>query len=530
MQDPKDLTIAQLKDLLNTLNTSLSETNSLVASLQKQIEEFKKERRIQQEKIDYLTKKLYGPSSEKHAVEIEGQYSIFDEPEKEQTILDDKGTIVKEYVRKMKATNLEKFRGLPTEERIIELPEENRFCPECGSKLEVIGKEHVRDEMVYIPAKVKIISYYAATYGCAECNKNTDHAVILKAVCPEALIPHSYATASSVAWCMYQKYVNAMPLYRQEQDWKRIGLVLSRSTLANWIIYCAKTYFTPVYEYFHRELLRREFLMADETRVQVLKEPGRKAETDSFMWAYRSGEDGLHPITLFRYTQTRAGYNAEEFLKGFTGYLMTDGYQGYNVVPGIKRCSCLAHIRRYFVEAVPKGKENDVSEPSVQGVLYCDKLFEYERIAKEKGYTYEKRKEYRLQKEEPVLKAFFAWAEKLHTIKGTRFEKAVTYLLNRKPTMMTYLEDGRCSISNNPTESMIRPFTLGRKNWMFSDTPQGANASATVYSIVEIAKANGLNPYKYLTYLLEQRPNEKMTDEELSQMAPWAEEVQENCR
>jgi hypothetical protein len=269
--------------------------------------------------------------------------------------------------------------------------------------------------------------------------------------------------------------------------------------------------------------------MADETRVQVLKEPGRNAETDSFMWLYRSGEDGLPPIILYKYTQTRARYNAAEFLSGFHGYLQTDGYSGYNDLPNIRRCCCWAHLRRYFIEAIPKGKELDYSNPAAQGVQYCNRLFEYERLSREKGHTFEERKAYRLEKEKPVVEAFQAWVSAQTPKKGTRLERAVNYALNRKEFLTTYLEDGRCSFSNNLSENSIRPFTVGRKNWLFSDTPKGADASATVYTIVEMAKANNLNVYKYLVYLLERLPGTPMNDQNLAQLTPWSKDVIDNC-
>ena len=193
-------------------------------------------------------------------------------------------------------------------------------------------------------------------------------AVFAKSQAPDALICKSPASSSTVAWTMYQKYANGMPLYRQEKDWKQYGAAISRTTLANWIIYCAEHYFQPVYHYLHRLLLKRQFAMADETRIQVLNEPERRAETQSFMWLFRSGEDGLPVIILYGYTPTRSGDNAAEFLQGFQGYLEADGYQGYNKVPGIRRCSCWSHIRRYFIDAVPKGKQFDYSQPAVQGV------------------------------------------------------------------------------------------------------------------------------------------------------------------
>lgn len=271
--------------------------------------------------------------------------------------------------------------------------------------------------------------------------------------------------------------------------------------------------------------------MADETRIQVLKEPDRNPERDSFMWLFRSGEDGLPPIILYHYTETRAKYNAVSFLDGFTdGYLETDGYQGYNNLPGIRRCSCWAHTRRYFIEAVPKGKEYDYSNPAVQGVQFCSKLFEYERISQGKKHSYGQRKSYRLEKEKPVLDSFWAWLEQQKPAKGTRFEKAVNYAKNRKDTLMTYLEDGHCSFSNNLSENAIRPFTVGRKNWLFSATPKGAESSALVYTMVEMAKANDLNVYKYLTYLLKHRPSEMMSDEQFETLVPWSEEVKSSCQ
>lgn len=212
--------------------------------------------------------------------------------------------------------------------------------------------------------------------------------------------------------------------------------------------------------------------MADETKVQVLKEPGRETETDSFMWLFRSSEDGLPVTILYKYTQTRAKLNAVEFLGEFRGYLEIDCYQGYGNLPGIRRC-CWAHLRRYFVEAVPKGKELDYSNPAVQGVQYRNRLFEYERQSREKGHTVDQRKEYRLQKEKPVLDAFWAWVPSQAPKKGTRFEKAVDYAQNHKGQFMTYLEDGRCSLSNNLSENSIRPFTVGRKKLAVQRYSQG---------------------------------------------------------
>ena len=332
---------------------------------------------------------------------------------------------------------------------------------------------------------------------------------------------------SVVAWAMYQKYANGLPLYRQEKDWKQYGVQVSRTTLANWIIYYAQYYFQPLYDYFHRELLKRSFAMADETRVQVLHEEGRRAQSQSFMWLFQSGEDGLPVIILYGYSPTRSGSHAREFLKGYHGYLETDGYQGYNSLPGLKRCSCWAHIRRYFIDAVPKGKQYDYSQPAVQGVQYCSWLFAIEdSINKKYPGDHQRRKQLRLEKEKPVLEAFWSWLDQQRPQRSSRMDKAVTYVMNRRDTAETYLEDGRCSFTNNLSENAIHPFAVGRKNWLFSDSVNGANASAVVYTMVEMARAHDLNIYGYLKYLLEQRPSEEMTDAQLSELAPWSEKLQ----
>jgi transposase/uncharacterized coiled-coil protein SlyX len=528
----KDIQFRELKDMISQLNTTIASQNQLIQSLQKTIAAGNNREANLQEQINYLTRKLFGTSSEKSKADFPNQFTLFDEQEEEQTsiVIEAETVVVKEHTRKAKTTNDEKLKGISVEEQVIdELSPEEKTCPVCGTELVPIGKEFDHQELKYIPAQVKVIKYYTTTYGCPECKQNAEKPYIIKTKAPDCLMKHSLASPSAVAWTMYQKYANGLPLYRQEKDWNQYGIELSRTTLANWIIYCSSHYFEPLYDYFHRELLQRNFLMADETRVQVLKEPERNPETDSYMWLYRSGEDGLPVIILYKYTETRAKYNASEFLTGYEGYLETDGYQGYNDLPGIKRCCCWSHVRRYFVDAVPKGKEYDFSQPAVQGVQFCDKLFHFEKVSRERGDSYTRRYNFRLQKEKPVLEAFWSWLAVQHPQKNSRMDKAVNYVRNRKQYLETYLEDGRCSFSNNLSENAIRPFTVGRKNWLFSDTPKGATASATVYTIIEMAKAHNLNIYKYLNYLLEHHLGENASDEQLSLLAPWNQDVIDGC-
>jgi transposase len=527
----------ELLDTIKSLRTTIESLQATIEDLRKSLAESQERERLAKEEIETMKKRFFGRSSEKHMVQSEGQLDFFNEIELEADKQQEEefpyeadpelNSGKEEKKRKPRTSRKEMFKGLLVEEEIIDLPEDQKTCNECGTQMEVVGQRVVRETLKFVPARLTVVRTIAKVYGCPKCKE--DKANIVTPEVPDAMIPHSYASESVVVHAMYQKFVNAVPLYRQEKDWEQIGALLSRGTLGRWIKICSDEYFVPIYNYFHRLLLGREFAMADETRLQVLKEPERNPETDSFMWLFRSGEDGLPPLILYRYTETRAKFNAEEFLKGFKGYLMTDGYQGYNNLPDIVREACWAHIRRKFCDAIPAGKKDDLSDPAVQGVQYCDKLFAIERYCRENGYTHEQRHAFRNKKAPKILEAFWAWLDKQNPTKGSRMDKAVTYARNQKRYAETYLQDGRCSFSNNPSENSIRPLTVGRRNWLFCDTPGGAHASATVYTMVEMAKAHGLNVEKYLTFLLEKRPHAGMTDEELEKLTPWSEEARIYC-
>lgn len=410
-----------------------------------------------------------------------------------------------------------------------DVPAEEQFCIRCGKALKRIGKETVREELEYIPAKIQIVRYVRWSYGCPSC-KRTGQSYIVKAQTPTSLMNHSLASPSSVANVMYEKYVNSVPLYRQEKAWEQMGVALSRATMANWVIRCSEDYLRPVVEHMRKQLLSRDIIHCDETPVQVLKEEGKKPQTKSYMWLYRTGIDDEKPVVLYDYQPSRNGDHAVTFLKDFKGYVHSDGYSGYNKLTGIIRCGCWAHLRRKFIEAIPQRKSTEGLTNAEIGRNYCDQLFMIERDLKE--LSPEERKSKRLELEKPVLEAFWCWLENLEVLKGSALGKAVTYALNQKKYMENYLLDGRCCISNNAAENAIRPFTVGRKNWLFADTPKGASASAAVYSIVETAKANGINVYTYLHYLLLYMPDTDWRNhpEELDHLMPWSATVQAECK
>lgn len=257
----KDSKILAYKDTISQLNMTLAAQTELIKSLQKSLEADRLEKETLRQQIEYLTKKLFGTSSEKRR-EIDGQLNLFDEAEQEADskwnpeLPDD--TTVPAHKRKARRTHEELFKNVPSCDEIIFLSEEERNCPSCGTKMECMGKEFVRHEFRFTPAKGKVVNIYRETYKCPECavsEENTDELTFAKAPVTEALIPGSYASESVVAWVMNQKYQNGMPLKRQEQDWSQLGVALNRATIANWIIYCAEHYLSPVYDHFHNQLL-----------------------------------------------------------------------------------------------------------------------------------------------------------------------------------------------------------------------------------------------------------------------------------
>lgn len=533
-QSAKDIQLRELKDLVNELRETTKLLRKTLEDVQKEKAVIQQERDNFKEQVDYLTKKLFGSSSEKGACDIPGQMNLFNEAESEmdpaaetsdQFAATEKTEEAEKPDRKKRPTNEERFRGIPVKRVMLEPDATDLTCSKCGGEMVPIGTEFVRRELNIIPARATVIEYYSVNYACKSCRQHDVTPTIIKGKDGKAHMMYGMASAATVAWVVYQKFCNGMPLYRIEQDLGRLGAKISRATLANWVIKNSEAFFAPMYDFFRRKLLERDFAMADETPVQVLHEPERRAQTKSYMWLFRSGEDGDHPIVIYKYSETRAGDTASDFLDGFQGYLMCDGYSGYNKVTTAKRLACWAHIRRYLIDAIPKGKQLDYAQPAVQGVMYTNQLFDIEDKIRQKYKTFDAIKEARLKQEKPIIEGFLSWLEKQNPVRNSRLDKAVTYIRNRKDHLMTYLDDGRCSFSNNLSENCIRPFVVGRKGWLFCDTPAGAQASAMAYTMVEMAKANKVNVYHYLTFLFDHQPNAQMTDEELEQLAPWNEDV-----
>lgn len=302
--------------------------------------------------------------------------------------------------------------------------------------------------------------------------------------------------------------------------------------MANWMIRGASDWLSLIYNRLHAELIKKDILHADETTLQVLKEEGRTAANKSYMWLYATGATDI-PIFLYDYRTTRASKNPRKMLKGFKGYLNTDGYGGYNDIPGAKVVGCFAHARRKFTDALkslPKGSSSTATSAQ-EGLDYCNRLFDIERNLESK--TSEERHKERLEQSKPVLDEFHLWlvAKKKQTLPKSALGQAITYCLNQWKKLSAFLLDGRLEISNNRAERAIKNFVIGRKNFLFSNTPKGASSSAIIYSIIETAKANKLSPFHYLTYLFEELPNIDPNDpEELDELLPWSDSLPKECR
>lgn len=539
-QSAKDIRINELLDANSQLNTTvkhlvdaLTQKDKALADMQTRLDEMTEELKL-------LRKKLFGSSTEhmSNPYVNSDQLTIYPflgiEPEKEPEPVEAEYIEIQGYTKskKAKSTLKEQFSNIPVKQVFIDsLSDEDKLCPTCGTEMQPIGTEIIRREVIHVKPSMYMLEYVGTTYGCPVCKDTEDPQFVKDNKAPAALIKGSYTSPSLTSWVLYEKFAKSVPFYRLEKSLEELGAKISRTTMANWAIQCNSLYFKNLTDYFHRELLKRKYLMMDETPIQVLHEPGRTPESKSYVWLMRSGNDGLPPIIYYRYAPTRSGDVALELTDGIQPgtYLMCDGFSGYNKLKDVRRCTCYAHIRRYFYEAIPAGHDRDITNPAVQGVMYCNKLFSYENKYAERHYKPETIKKRRLKDEKPVIEAFLDWADKQVVTGNSKFSKALTYFKNRRNDLMTYLEDGHCSLSNNWSENSIRPVTVGRKNWLFSSSVDGAEASMNIYTIIEMAKLHGLNRQKYLEYILEHRPSAEMTDEELSLLTPWNKDVQETC-
>lgn len=515
-----------------------SEMSRAAAALESELEAVRIERDRLLELVKLANQRMFGCKSEKV---IPDQLSLFNDME---AAADDSAEPALEDAIQPKPRRRGGKRKIDyskLEQVIIrhDIPESERACPECGETLTEMNVE-VTYAVRMVPAHLVAERHERIVYRCEGCcSKNAKDggvaSVIVRSPQPTLPIPHSFATPSLIAYVINGKYVNALPLYRMEYDFKCLGVDISRQNMANWVMRSYERWLSLIATRMKTHLLEGHIIHADETEVQVLKEPDREAKQKSRMWLFCAPACD-HPLYIYEYHPTRSGEVAANFLRGWTGTLTTDGYQPYFLLAGITNTACLVHVRRRFAEIVKIAggdmKAEEASSVALEVRRKIDRMFAVDSNFDDLDMkTRQVRRNAELR---PLMEDFGVWvqARLLEAVPGLALHDALKYAVRYWPYVMNVLDDGRLELSNNIAERAIKPFVIGRKAFLFSDTPRGAKASAGIYSIVTTAKMNGLNPRKYIEWLLSVMPNTENIDDStvLDSMMPWADSIDDGLR
>jgi transposase len=490
----------------NNLPDDAQSLKQIISSQQQQIDYL-------QEMVRLLKNELFGRKSEALPAVTSNQMPLFDSNAPVEPIEKDEELAIPAHTRKKRGRK-PLPEDLPRVEVVHDLPEEEKHCA-CGADLSRIGEE-ICEKLDYVPAKMQVIRHIRPKYACKKCEGVDDDGPTVRIAPPaEQLIPKSIATEGLLAHIAVSKFADALPLYRQQKMFERLGVDISRSTLANWMIQAAERC-GPLIELLEQEIRGGPVINIDESPLQVLNEPGRSNTTKSYMWVFRAGPLD-RPVVLFRYHPTRSGETALKMVDGYQGYIQSDGYVGYDYLsgkPGVTLLGCMVHARRKFMAVVKVRKKERGKKAATKGLAdealdYIKELYRIEKYARQNELTVDQIRELRQEKSKPILDRFKTWLDTYHPQVPPKslLGKAIQYALNQWERLVVYIEAGFLKPDNNVAENAIRPFVLGRKNWLFAGGPNGAEASATFFSLIETAKANGLEPYAYLRYLFEKIPS-----------------------
>jgi transposase len=499
------------------LPDNANELKSIIIGLEEKEERYLSRIEYLEERVRLLTKELFGRKTEKRPGESElrqlhlfNEAEVFASDEKNEKAIEVPAHIRQRPKRKPLPANL------PRVDEIHDLTEEQKVCP-CGARKKCIGQE-VSEKLDYVPAKVRVIRQIRLKYACDTCEGvESEEPTVQIAPVPPQLIPKGIATPGLISHIAISKYCDALPLYRQEKIFARLGIELSRSTMASWMVKVAEQC-QPLMILLGRELLTGPVVNADETPLQVLNEPGKKNTTLSYMWVFRGGNPEK-PVVLFHYSPTRSGEIARQILQGYTGYVQCDAFSGYDILEkdGMLLVGCFSHTRRNFVKVIDaRGKDAKNKPGSAEVALeYIRKLYVIEDVVRQEDLPSENLLALRKEKAIPVLEEFKGWMNKRfpQTPPKGLLGKALDYALTNWPRLVRYLDDLHLTPDNNIVENDIRPFALGRKNWLFAGHPNGAVASATLFTLIETSKACGLDPYWYLRFLFEMLPHAHTEDD-----------------
>jgi len=487
-------------------------------SFQARLREYETKYQELKERYDLLIYKRFARSAEQ--LVDDKQQSLFAEEAGQPPEPETEKQEISSYTRK-KAGRKPLDPALPRQEKVIDIPEEEKTCA-CGAQMSKIGEE-TSEKVEIIPPSIYVLKTIRPKYACRCCEGTDDEEkpAVRIAPLPPAIIPRSIATASLLSYCFIQKYQDHLPYYRQEVQFQRIGIQISRQDMSNWQQQ-VHAKLKPLFVVLKETLKSGPVIQMDETPVQVMGEEGRADTQKSYMWLARGGPPGK-VVVLYEYRQTRGGCHAKDFLCGYSGYLQTDGYEGYDsavkAMPGIIHVGCFAHARRKFFEAsTSTGKPQSAEE----GIKHIRKLYELESRLRKEGLEEGCFLSTRKAQAEPLLAAFRAWLEKraVEVLPSSLLGGAVGYTLNQWDKLVSYLESPHLTPDNNACENAIRPFVLGRKNWLFNKSPDGAESSCGIYSLIESAKQNGVQPLLYLRELFERCPLAVSTSD-WEKLLPW---------
>lgn len=486
---------------LETLPDNILELKEIIVSLGETLARLEEENRL-------LRHALYSPKSEKMPVVHSSQLPLFDMPENPPEEDDEESdeVVVHEHTRRKKGRQCIPD-NLPRVEVLHDLPEEEKICG-CGCRLSRIGEE-VSEKLDIVPAKIQVIRHIRPKYACKECEGVEDDGSAVKIAPPPAqIIPKGLATAGLLAYVLIAKFCDALPFYRQEKQFLRLGIDIPRQTMCNWAMKAAEAC-QPLLDLLQDDIRDGPLINVDETTVQVLNEPGRSPTQKSYMWVFKGGS-AENPVIIYQYHQTRSGDVAKLFLDGYEGIVQTDGYVGYDFLDsrfGIIHVGCWSHARRKFVDAKKAGTKNKIGSAD-KALSIIRSLYALEKMARQQEMDPDEIYEMRQSQAKPILERFKKWLDKRKDKVPPKslLGVAINYCLGQWHRLEKYVEDGHADIDNNVVENAIRPFALGRKNWLFSGTPAGARASALIFTLIETAKANNLEPYRYLRYLFEKLP------------------------
>ena len=513
------------KEGLKELPESISDLQDIVTDLHEKLDGVEHENELLREQLRLLRIKMFTRVSERFEQESDNvQRLLFEDIESEEAEEEEKpeDLVIKEHNRR-KPGRKPIPQDLPRVEVFHEVAEEEKRCG-CGHEKSRIG-EDTSEKMQIEPAKIWVEKHIRPKYACKACEgvESMDKTISIAPMPPE-MIPRSITTPSLLTHIFISKFCDALPFYRQEQQFKkRYGVEISRATMCNWTLKVAKK-LKPLLEMLRLWILSGPLISIDETTVQVLAEPDRKPQAKSYAWVFRGGEKFM-PALYYHYAPSRSGKVAETFLSGYQGYIQTDGYAGYNFLdakPGIIHCGCWAHVRRKFNDVDKaagdkyrgKGKAN-------HALSLIRNLYLIEREAKNKGFDEKQTYQLRQERSKPIVEKLEIWLREnvMKIPPRSLLGKSFNYTLSQWPRLIKFLDNGLVRMDNNLLENAIRPFVIGRKNWLFNVTPEGARASASFYSLIETAKANGLEPSKYLRYLFEKFPYAK-TSEDVFNLLP----------